>query len=95
MPERARTTLVRALSAAVRRSSRTGTATATASLPLPSGRCRTPPWSRCGYCGSGPVATGRLSSWDHSDQEPTYSAAGMPATASARTSCAPETPEPQ
>src|SRR5690606_28438828 len=47
------------------------------------------------YCGSGPTATGRRESDDHSDHEPTYSAAGMPATASARTSCAPETPEPQ
>ena len=30
-----------------------------------------------------------------SDQEPTYSAAGMPATCSASTSCAAVTPEPQ
>lgn len=47
------------------------------------------------YCGSGPTATGRDGSDDHWDQEPAYSAAGIPATASASTSWAPDTPEPQ
>lgn len=47
------------------------------------------------YPGSGPTTTGLAGFDDHSDQEPTYSSAGMPATASASTSCAPETPEPQ
>lgn len=45
-------------------------------LSLPCGDCVPGPV----YCGSGPVATGRLPSADHCDHEPAYSAAGMPAT---------------
>lgn len=55
----------------------------------------TAPHPAIGYWGSGPVATGREPSDDHSDQEPTYRAAGTPATARASTWCAPETPDPQ
>ncbi len=43
----------------------------------------------------GPVATGRPGSADHSDHEPGHRAASMPATASAATSCAAVTPDPQ
>ena len=45
--------------------------------------------------GRAPRRPGGPASEDHSDHEPTYRAAGMPATASASTSWAPETPEPQ
>ena len=64
-----------------------------AAQPLPRGR-------RPGAGGDpavsqGPVATGRSGSADHWDQEPGDSAASTPATASAATSCAAVTPEPQ
>lgn len=42
-----------------------------------------------------PVSTGRLGSLTQSDQEPTYSAAGTPASDNASTSWAALTPEPQ
>ena len=44
---------------------------------------------------AGPVAMGLVGSVIQFDQEPTYSAAGMPARVSARTSWAAVTPEPQ
>lgn len=56
-------------------------------------RTRHPPPFR--HCGSAPTATGRSSFRDHSDHEPTYNPAEMPATSSASTWCAAETPEPQ
>jgi hypothetical protein len=54
-------------------------------------RLRSGPWFRS----APPVATGRAGSVIHWDHEPTYSAAGIPASAKARTSWAAVTPEPQ
>ena len=45
--------------------------------------------------GSGPTAAGRSGSADHCDHDPGYSAAGTPIAASAATSWAAVTPEPQ
>lgn len=53
------------------------------------------PRSASGHPRSGPVATGRFRSDTQSDQEPTYSAAGIPASSSASTSWAALTPDPQ
>lgn len=56
-------------------------------VPAPSQPAHSQPaFSLAGQPGSGPVATGRVGSVVQSDQEPTYSAAGSPALASASTS---------
>ncbi len=58
--------------------------------PTAARAARTPDQPRCG-----PVATGRDGSPIQSDHDPAYRAAGIPASASARTSCEAVIPEPQ